>query len=489
MITQTDLNQMAKHGLTLEQIEVQLENFKTGFSYLSIDRAAVVGDGILRLPEEQTKTLECVFNKEKTTKKIVKFVPASGAATRMFKAMFEFLESGIESKKSQQVIANIDDFAFAPSLKKIVGEKASDKDIISAIVLTPGLDYGNKPKALIEFHAYENGARTAAEEHLVEGAMYASSGGNVNIHFTVSGEHLAGFKSLFEGVIAQYEKEYGVKYDISFSQQKSSTDTIAVTPDDEPFREADGSLLFRPAGHGAILSNLDEIDADLIYVKTIDNVAPDRLKTDTVTYKKSLGAIVLEAQAKIFDYIEKINKGAVGSEFISECESFINSTLNYYFAQEFANLSENEKIEQLKNILNRPLRACGMVKNEGEPGGGPFWAKSADGSLSLQIAESSQISPEQMVLMQQATHFNPVDLVCAVKDYKGEKFNLADFVDPSTGFISSKSKNGRELKAQELPGLWNGSMAQWNTIFVEVPISTFSPVKEVSDLLREQHRQ
>lgn len=488
MTTQKDAEQIAGHGLDLDQIQVQLDNFKTGFPYLSINRAAVVGDGIVSLPKEQTDCLVTTFDKEKTTKKIVKFVPASGAATRMFKSLFEFLDSKQMSNSVKQVIDKVEDFAFANTLHQTLTADASEEQIIEAIVSTPGLDYGNKPKALIEFHAYANGSRTAAEEHLVEGAMYASSDAQVNIHFTVSPEHLEGFKTLFAQVIAQYEQEYGVKYNISFSQQKKSTDTIAVTLDNEPFREADGSLLFRPAGHGALLSNLDEIDADIIYVKTIDNVAPDRLKADTITYKKCLGALVLETQAKVFDLIAQIDAQNTDSDFIAQCEQFINNTLNYYFAADFAQSSDEDKLLKLREVLNRPLRACGMVKNEGEPGGGPFWVASLDGSLSLQIAESSQISPEQLILMKQATHFNPVDLVCAVKDYKGEKFDLTKFVDPSTGFISTKSKNGRELKAQELPGLWNGSMAQWNTIFVEVPISTFSPVKEVGDLLREQHR-
>ncbi|MFI3330602.1 MAG: DUF4301 family protein [Rikenellaceae bacterium] len=479
MFNPQDKEQILAHSLELAQVEKQLENFKNGFSFLSIDRAAVVGDGIVASQMKQVVELAEEFEALATGKKLVKFVPASGAATRMFKALFEFLGSGESNKQSKMVVENIEKFAFYEDVKDKVGD---DKELINAIIGEDGLDYGNKPKALIKFHKYVNASRTAAEEHLLEGAMYAATESDVYIHFTVSGEHLAGFKALFESVIDKYESKLGVKYHISYSSQKPSTDMIAVTPDNEPFREDDGSLLFRPAGHGALLSNLDDIDADIVFIKTIDNVMPDSLKADTVISKKYLAALALKVQAQIFEYLEKIDEGESSEEFVDTCKGFIKEVLNYTFS------TENPSLADIKAVLNRPLRVCGMVKNEGEPGGGPFWAKADDGSVSLQIAESSQIAPEQMPLMSQATHFNPVDLVCAVKNYKGEKFDLSIYVDPSTGFISNKSKNGRELKAQELPGLWNGAMAKWNTIFAEVPISTFSPVKEVTDLLRVQHQ-
>ena len=328
------------------------------------------------------------------------------------------------------------------------------------------------------FHAYPDGARKAVEEHLVEGAAYASAGGVVRIHFTVSPEHRAGFEALLAERVPVYEKRFGVRYDISFSVQKPSTDTVAVNPDNTPFRQADGSLLFRPAGHGALIENLDEIDADVIFIKNIDNVTTDALRGDTVLYKKVLAGVLLGLQERAFEYLRAMDEGradtAAVAEFI-ERELCVKLPAGYDWAL-------------LRRVLERPIRVCGMVRNEGEPGGGPFWVANADGTESLQIAESSQIAPEDMPLMKSATHFNPVDLVCGVRTAKGGKFELKRYVDPATGFISSKSSGGRELRAQELPGLWNGAMACWNTVFVDVPISTFSPVKVVQDLLRPQHR-
>ena len=300
----------------------------------------------------------------------------------------------------------------------------------------------------------------------------------VNIHFTVSPEHIAGFKHLLDGVVAKYEKRYGVKYRIDFSVQKQSTDTIAVNPDNTPFRNSDGSLLFRPAGHGALIENLAAIDADIVFVKNIDNVTTDSRKPITVEYKQVLAGLLIDVQSKAFKYIEQIDRGRANEE---EIKTFVERELS-------VELPEECNLAQLRNILNRPIRVCGMVRNEGEPGGGPFWVKAADGSVSLQIAESSQIAPEDKHLMSEATHFNPVDLVCGVQDHNGNNFILKDYVDPTTGFISSKSKDGRELKALELPGLWNGAMAKWNTLFVEVPSATFTPVKSVVDLLRDEHQ-
>jgi len=350
------------------------------------------------------------------------------------------------------------------------------------------------PKGLLKFHSYKNGARTPFEEHLVEGAKYAQDKqGKAKLHFTVSPEHQPEFEKLLNAIKEKYESDLGVSFNISFSQQKPATDTIAVDLSNAPFRESDNSLLFRPAGHGALIENLNDLNADIIFIKNIDNVVPDRLKKATIEYKKALAGVLLKTQEKLFIYQKELNEkhpAALDSGFLASAANFLENTLNTKPASNQYYTEKEELYHYLKDKLNRPLRVCGMVKNEGEPGGGPFWALNHDGTVSLQVVESSQIDPEsvqQQKIVKNATHFNPVDLVCAVKNYKGEKFNLGEFTDPATGFISVKSKDGKELKAQELPGLWNGAMSKWNTLFVEVPIETFNPVKTVNDLLRVQH--
>ena len=487
MFTDKDLSQIKNHGLTLESVEKQLENFRQGFAFLSIDRAAVAGDGIRVFDKEQMNHFADIYSTHCHNARIVKFVPASGAATRMFKELFEFVNEGKRSKGIDSLLENIKRFAFWPELKKIVGEKSTPQKLVSAII-KEGLNYGSKPKALILFHKYDEGSRTAAEEHLVEGALYAAAGGEVNIHFTVSPEHRTEFDALMERVLPRYEEQYGVKFRIDYSIQKPGTDTIAVTPENEPFREEDGSLLFRPAGHGALIENLNDIDADLIFIKTVDNVAPDRLKVDTVAYKKALGGLLVQLQEEAFALLETLDQVGPDEDLNREIATFLEEELSCRLPGNYAQMTAEARASLLHSLLDRPIRVCGMVRNEGEPGGGPFWVNDPNGAQSLQIAESSQIAPAQIELMKKATHFNPVDLVCGVKDYKGKKFDLLRYVDQSTGFISNKSKDGRALKAQELPGLWNGAMARWNTVFVEVPITTFSPVKVVNDLLRPQHQ-
>ncbi len=472
-----DLAQIAERDMSPKAVEKQLQCFVKGFDFLPVVAAATVGHGIMATTAEQNAYYAEVYRKSLATRKVVKFVPASGAATRMFKELFAFVGENKASEAVNTVLARIDDFAFAEELWKCVDRDADDKSIIGAII-GEGLEYGSKPKGMVLFHKYADEVRTALEEHLVEGAMYGASNGVVNIHFTVSPEHIAGFKHLLDGVVAKYEKRFGVKYRIDFSVQKQSTDTIAVNPDNTPFRNADGSLLFRPAGHGALIENLAAIDADIVFVKNIDNVTVDSRKATTVEYKQVLAGLLIDVQTKAFNYIEKIDRGCANED---EIKAFVESELS-------VELPEECNLAQLRTILNRPIRVCGMVRNEGEPGGGPFWVKAADGSVSLQIAESSQIAPEDKHLMSEATHFNPVDLVCGVQDHNGDNFNLKEYVDPATGFISSKSKDGRELKALELPGLWNGAMARWNTLFVEVPSATFTPVKSVVDLLRDEHQ-
>jgi len=395
----------------------------------------------------------------------------------VFKELFEFVNDGKRGKGIDTLLENIGKFAFWPELKALLPAGADDRTIVSAIV-NEGLGYGRKPKGLVTFHAYPEGARKAVEEHLVEGAVYAAANGVAKIHFTVSPEHIEGFQELLAAKVPVYEKRFGIRYDISFSVQKPSTDTIAVNPDNTPFRQDDGTLLFRPAGHGALIENLNEIDADVVFIKNIDNVTTDALRGDTIRYKKVLAGILLDLQERAFEYLKALEVGGAELEPIVE---FIEKRL-------CVKLPGSYDSAVLRAVLDRPIRVCGMVRNEGEPGGGPFWVGNPDGTQSLQIAESSQISPDDLPLMRSATHFNPVDLVCGMKNSKGVRFDLRRYTDPSTGFISSKSSGGRDLRAQELPGLWNGAMAKWNTVFVDVPITTFSPVKVVQDLLRPQHQ-
>lgn len=477
MFSEKERSQIEAHGLTVEQVERQIENFRKGFPYLKVVAAASSEDGILTLSPEEIAAAVARYEEQAPNLKIQKFVPASGAATRMFKELFEFVNEGKRGAGIDRLIDNLDKFAFYPELQQFVTADADDKAKVDAIVKS-GLCYGAKPKGLVTFHAYPDGNRKAVEEHLAEGAMYAASNGVVKIHFTVSPEHIDGFRSLLDEKLAHYEEKFGVKYEISFSVQKPSTDTIAVNPDNTPFRTDEGNLLFRPAGHGALIANLNEIDADIIFVKNIDNVTTDTRKEDTVTYKKALAGILVGLQAEASDFLKKLNNDDVD---VQKVANFIKQRLCVKLPEEYSK-------ELLCSILDRPIRVCGMVRNEGEPGGGPFWVANPDGTQSLQIAESSQISPEDMPLMKSATHFNPVDLVCGVRRTDGSKFDLTQYTDPETGFISSKSSGGRELRAQELPGLWNGAMAKWNTVFVDVPISTFSPVKVVQDLLRPQHQ-
>ena len=477
MFTPNDISQIEARGLSVAEVERQIDNFRNGFPSLPVVRAASGGDGVRQLTEEELHNAEELYNSRAKEIKTIKFVPASGAATRMFKELFEYVNDDKRTPGIDKLITNLEKFAFFAELAKYLKPQIDDKDVVRNIIID-GLGYGSKPKGLVTFHAYKEGVRKPVEEHLVEAALYASDGERAAIHFTVSPEHKAGFLALLEERQGYYEKKYGIKYNVSFSEQSPATDTIAVNPDNTPFRNEDGSLLFRPAGHGALIANLDRLDADIIFVKNIDNVTTDERKGDTITYKRVLAGELLRLQERSFELLRAIKRG---EDRFEEAKAFLQSEL-------CCKLPENASNELIINTLDRPIRVCGMVKNEGEPGGGPFWVGDEYGREQLQIAESSQIAKEDMHLMKEATHFNPVDLVCGVKRYDGTKYDLTKYTDPKTGFISSKSAGGRELRAQELPGLWNGAMANWNTIFVEVPISTFSPVKVVQDLLRPEHQ-
>ena len=506
-----DLTQIKKRGSDLQTVAQQIENFKRGFPFSDLQKAAVISDGIVKLDDQELDILVNYYDKESVSKNLLKFVPASGAASRMFKTLFNYLaETGnggneLLSDKSfnstYNFVSNIEKFAFYNSLKasmvkdgKNIESLLRDKQfsiIIDYLLNKHGLGYGSLPKGLLEFHRYPEGSRLAMEEHLVEGAYYCKSDNSrANIHFTVSPEHLEKFKERLTRVVKKYEERFRVKYYVGFSVQKSSTDTIAVDMENNPFREKDGSLLFRPGGHGALIENLNDLEADVIFIKNIDNIVPDRLKEATILYKKAIGGLLLKLQSSTFKYLNELEKKE-DPGFIDQITEFARTELNINIPPGFNSRPVTEKREFLFDHLNRPIRVCGMVKNEGEPGGGPFWVKNTKGEISLQIVESSQVNtndPGQNEILKSATHFNPVDLVCGIRNYKNEKFDLHKYIDPETGFISIKSKDGKNLKAQELPGLWNGAMANWITVFVEVPIITFNPVKTVNDLLREQHQ-
>ncbi|UZD23120.1 DUF4301 family protein [Algoriphagus halophytocola] len=491
-------------GMNPDTVAQQIQHFENGFPFLNITAPATPGNGIKVLSDKELRHYLMTYPEKASKVEVLKFVPASGAASRMFKDLFAFLDGDGDLSKSafvQKFMNNIENFAFYDDLNEVLEAEGSSinlkldtkdyKGILAALLLDEGLGYGNLPKGLLKFHSYTDQRRTPAYEHLIEGIQYAKGKGNtVKIHFTVSPEHESKFKVEIDAILPALEKEHGCTFQISYSQQKKSTDTIAVNMDNTPFTEDDDSILFRPAGHGALLENLNDISADLIFIKNIDNVVPDRLKPTTVDYKMAIGGLLLEAQEKVFEALRRLE-----SQQDEECVSFaanvFTNELGGKLPEGFSSLSEEAKSAFLKMKLNRPIRVCGMVKNTGEPGGGPFWVMEDDGFQSLQILETAQIDlndPSSKDHFNKATHFNPVDLVCGTRDYKGESFDLLEFRDMMTGFITEKSKSGKNLKALELPGLWNGAMAGWNTIFVEVPLITFNPVKTVNDLLREEHQ-
>lgn len=498
MFNDNDLKQIADRGSEVEVVTSQMRYFADGFPFLKLEKAARIGDGIVSLTEEEADRKAALYDEYVSDMglSVLKFVPASGAASRMFKSLFSFLESGKTDSSVEEFFEKLEDFAFYRSLKRLLLidgidiKKADRKQIAEYYLTDKGLGYGSLPKGLLEFHRSEPVSRTPLEEHLVEAVQYARSGGTAVLHFTVSPEHRDKFEKLVVERLPFYESAFETKFYVSFSEQHPATDTISVNPDNTPFREGNNSLLFRPAGHGALLANLAELDADLIFIKNIDNVVPDSLKPVTVQYKKVIAAVLIEFQHRIFAYQKQLEEGATPF-LLEELDEFYRKELGTIPPEGFGDWSAEIKADYFRTKLNRPIRVCGMVKNEGEPGGGPFWAKNADGSTSLQVVESAQVDlndEKQKAIWVTATHFNPVDLVVAIKDAKGNTFQLDDFRDPKTGFISSKSKDGKELKAQELPGLWNGSMSDWNTVFVEVPLITFNPVKTVNDLLRPQHQ-
>ena len=507
MWNEKDKQLMKAKGITEPVIEAQLKRFETGFPWLKIADVATVGKGITRLDaKKETQCIKSWKEFQGGGATIEKFQPASGAASRMFKNLFAFVNEAKASPETdfeRQFFDNITQFAFFPQLNKTcvslyhnnVGELIEAgryADVLKALLMPEGMNYGALPKALLRFHRAAAGTvHTPLEEHLEEGAQYAAdSNRRVRIHFTVSPEHREGFEKLIKAKAPLMEKVWGVEYDITLSEQKASTDTIAVTMDNAPYRDNDGNLLFRPAGHGALLANLNEREADVVFIKNVDNVVPLRLRSVTTRYKKVLGGYLVQIQHQLKKYLETLEKADVKSADLKAMLRYARQTL-CIVDKATDDMDDAALAAWLRDKFNRPIRVCGVVPNEGEPGGGPYLAYNPDGSYSPQILKSAQINPDDtdaVEMMRSGTHFNPVDLVCYIKDYKGIKFDLRKFVDPDTGFISIKSKDGVEIKALELPGLWNGSMSDWNTVFVEVPIDTFNPVKTVNDLLRKAHQ-
>ena len=497
-MVQTDKEQRLPQGINALLLAQQLKQFQKGFPFAKLINPAKISEGIIRLTATQKKELRALYEQRGKAKKKVKFTPASGAATRMFKGLSEYLsevnqyaekekDRHLLTHRAAQFLNHLSQFPFYKTLKAGLIEKGifeeAPKEVIRELLQEKGLNYGQLPKGLIKFHAYPEGARTPVEEHLVEGCLYAADDqGRAHIHFTISAHHRDAFDRHLKEVRGLYEKEYGKTLEITLSEQKASTDTIAVDLKNEPIRADDGSLFFRPAGHGALLENLNEIDADLIFIKNIDNISIDRYPSETIEYKKILGGKLLEVQAKVFSVIQEL-KATCSEQKMIEMNQWVRNELGF---DSFVDLNRVDLLDHLK----RPIRVCGMVKNEGEPGGGPFWT-ATDQGRSLQIVEGAQVSfseMEQKQIFEKATHFNPVDIVCGVKNYKNEKFDLLKFRDLSAGIITQKAQGGRNLKVQELPGLWNGAMAYWHTIFVEVPLSTFNLVKTINDLLKPAHQ-
>lgn len=507
-LSSKDLKQLDSKGISKEKVQNQIQTFKEGIPFVELSQAAVVGNGILRFSEKEQLDLIQYFEDNRKNLELLKFVPASGAASRMFKAMFNFLDSYEPSKENlseyiertgdtdaKKFTENLSDFPFYDLIMSRIEGKASNKDeaaylFVKEMLTENGFDYGFYPKGLLPFHKYETGTATPFEEHLKEAALYAKTKGKANLHFTVSQQHDEMFAKEEASVGPKISKKTDTVFDVSYSNQKPSTDTIAVDMDNKPFKNSDGSILFRPGGHGALIENLNDQDADIIFIKNIDNVVIDKNLETVSNSKKMLAGVLKKVQDKAFAYA-KLLEGDISIEKSDEIKAFLEKDLNVRMPKNYDDFSVDEQKSILMDRINRPIRICGMVKNEGEPGGGPFWIKDGEGNISLQIIESAQIdmnNKAQADIVQNSTHFNPVDLVCGVRNHKGEKFNLLDFVDTKQGFITGKTKEGKELKALELPGLWNGGMAFWNTLFVEVPLVTFNPVKTVNDLLKPTHQ-
>ncbi|MCK9195663.1 MAG: DUF4301 family protein [Syntrophales bacterium] len=498
-----DIMQIHSEGLSMERVMEQIALFVRGASHIELNRPCTAHDGIEVIPNEDEEGLIARYDQAAAAGRCMKFVPASGAASRMFKEWFRALDQPWKDSESSAVsfAEQLEHYPFYDNLRQAILSSGGNIDflmeekkygeVLAYILTSRGLQYGQLPKALLKFHKYQEASRTSLEEHLVEAALYVTDARHISrLHITVSPEHRQPLETFLDMVRPLYEGLFSVTYEIGVSCQENATNTIAVDMENRPFRSDDGQLCFRPGGHGALLNNLNDIDGDIIFLKNIDNVAPDRLKPVTVRYKKALAGLLLKLQEETFSYLECLAGDRTAAGEMTSIDDFCRDKLHIVFPIDYRQWPLEKKKEIWREKLDRPIRICGVVRNEGEPGGGPFWVQEANGAQSLQIVEEMQIDPRsvnQQDLWRGATHFNPVDLVCGVRNFEGGKFDLQQFVDPGAISMSIKSEKGRDLKAIELPGLWNGSMAQWNTIFVEVPIETFNPVKTVEDLLRPQH--
>ncbi len=506
MFTEKNIQQIKNHGLSEAKVTRQLEIFKEGIPFANVVEPASADNGIAVFSETEQRHFASLFEAEKDKLDLLKFVPASGAATRMFKFLHQFLENydfenedidaflqKEENRNLKIFFESIENFAFSPLVKDKLEAKFPDFEnfekgkhyyfFVKEMLKETGLNFSNTPKGLVPFHKYRENYVTAFGEQLYEAAFYATSKGIANLHFTVSAEHEEKFKIRYEEIQETVENITGVKFNISYSFQKKETDTVAATLENNPFLDENSDLVFRPSGHGALLENLNEVDADIVFIKNIDNVVSQNYVETIAFQKKVLAGKLLSLQKKIFGFVEKLHAANPSEEILNGAAKFISEEL----------FIKNTPIykEEILKALERPIRVCGVVENTGAPGGGPFLIKDKNGHLSYQIVEMSQIdtnNPQQRELVEKATHFNPVDLVCGLRNYKGEKYDLLQFSDPDAGFISNKSYNGKPIKALELPGLWNGAMANWNTVFVEVPLITFNPVKTVNDLLNPVHQ-
>ncbi|GAL66339.1 ribosylnicotinamide kinase homolog [Jejuia pallidilutea] len=514
MFTENDIQQIKNKGITLEQVNAQVLRIKNGMSYSNLIAAATVGKGIEKFNDTETKELIRFYESKQDGLNIIKFVPASGAASRMFKFLFQFLNNFDITKESinnyiertndaliKTFITNLKTFPFYQQVLQKLKETHSNfgglsedemyVEFIKTMLNEDALNYSFFPKGLLPFHKYQDGALTAFQEHLFESTLYASSNGEANLHFTVSEKHHKYFNTELNEVKGSLEKKTKTVFNVDFSYQKEATEVLALTTDNIIFRTNNNSILFRPAGHGALLENLNDLNNDIVFIKNIDNIVVANMNIEISEYKKLLAGVLLKVQKQAFEFLNLLDGASVSENDLKEMANFASSKMNLVLGDNFDSLTTSEKIAYFKDKLNRPIRVCGMVKNEGEPGGGPFWVKDQHGNISLQIVEFAQINVDdnsQSDIVKNATHFNPTDLVCGVKNYKGEKFNLMEFVDPEAAFITMKTQNGIDIQALELPGLWNGSMAYWNSIFVEVPLETFNPVKTVNDLLKPAHQ-
>lgn len=508
--SESDIQLLETKGISKTKVREQIETFEDGIPFVKLVKAAVVDDGISNFSAAAEKRIIAEFEKSQKGLSLLKFVPASGAASRMFKALFNFLDAFVPSNEDldtyfertndtalKVLSEKIKALPFYDIVQERIKGRASTEDealyhFIKELLSEDGLNYGFYPKGLLPFHTYSSSTATPFHEHLKEGAQYAKTEGIANLHFTISEQHSEMFKKEFQSIEAKVSADTKTRFKVGYSYQKPATDTIAVDMNNLPFRNSDDSLLFRPGGHGALIENLNEQDADIIFIKNIDNVVVPKFAEEVGDSKKVLAGVLLKAQQRAHAYTKLLADDTVNAELLDEIKHFLESELNVRFLDSFSSYNLGEQIKILKDKIERPIRVCGMVKNEGEPGGGPFWIKDKNNHISLQIVESAQIDESiesQIDILKNSTHFNPVDLVCGVRNYKGEKYNLLNFVDPKQGFITEKTKEGRALKALELPGLWNGAMAFWNTIFVEVPLVTFNPVKTVNDLLKPSHQE